>query len=53
MHKKWADAPVEVDLTALWRSLGVERRADGSMRYDDSAPLAEVRRAITDPKQNP
>jgi hypothetical protein len=53
MYKKWADAPVEVDLPALWRSLGVEKRADGSMRYDDAAPLAEVRRAITDPKQNP
>jgi hypothetical protein len=39
------DAPVQVDLGALWRKLGVVREA-GGIRYDDAAPLAAVRRAI-------
>jgi hypothetical protein len=39
------DAPVQVDLPALWRKLGVALEA-GRIRYDDDAPLANVRRAI-------
>jgi hypothetical protein len=39
------DAPVQVDLDALWRKLGVVRDA-GGIRYDDTAPLSGVRRAI-------
>ena len=34
------------DLQELWRRLGV-RRVQGKIAYDDSAALAEVRRAIT------
>ena len=37
-----------VDLDALWRQLGVEVR-DGSVSFDDSAPLADVRKAIMSP----
>lgn len=39
------DAPVQVDLGALWRKLGVALEA-GAIRYDDTAPLASVRRAL-------
>ena len=39
------DQPVRVDLSGLWRKLGVALKA-GEIRYDDSAPLASVRRAI-------
>jgi hypothetical protein len=38
----------QVDLKALAARLGV---ADG--HFDDTAPLAAIRRSITDPKQNP
>ncbi|MBL8710794.1 MAG: hypothetical protein JNL25_16495 [Rhodospirillaceae bacterium] len=34
------------DLDALWRDLGVGVDADGSIRYEDAAPLAWVRRSI-------
>jgi hypothetical protein len=39
------DAPVQVDLGALWRKLGVALAA-GAIRYDDTAPLAGVRRVL-------
>lgn len=39
------DAPLQVDLAALWRRLGVAREANG-IRFDDAAPLAGVRRAL-------
>ena len=39
-----ASAPVDLDAT--WRRLGVEARA-GGVSFDDGAPLAAVRRAIT------
>jgi predicted metalloprotease with PDZ domain len=35
----------EVDLPGLWARLGVQR-ADQTLRFDDDAPLAAVRRAI-------
>jgi hypothetical protein len=38
-------APVTIDLDALWLRLGVALEGD-RVRYDDSAPLAHVRRAI-------
>jgi hypothetical protein len=40
--------PSPVDLEALWRQLGVEERG-GSVVLDDSAPLADVRKAIMSP----
>lgn len=39
-------APVDVDLADLWRQLGVSMNG-GSVSFDESAPLAEIRRAIT------
>jgi hypothetical protein len=40
--------PVHTDLTDLWRQLGVERK-DGVVTFDDHAPLAGIRKAITVP----
>ncbi len=42
-HLGPADPP---DLDALWAQLGVSMAADGTIAYDDSAPLAAVRDAI-------
>jgi len=42
--------PVMVDLPDLWKRLGVVRR-DGEVTFDDSAPLAKIRHAIT-PEQH-
>ena len=41
-------APAAPDLDRLWHELGVERRA-GTLVFDDSAPLAAIREAITRP----
>jgi hypothetical protein len=45
LYAKYGDAPVTPDLAQLWSRLGVERDGD-SVRLDDSAPLAAIRRAI-------
>ncbi|MEX2296539.1 MAG: hypothetical protein WD715_03940 [Dongiaceae bacterium] len=34
------------DLAALWTKLGVSMQEDGTIVYDDTAPLADVREAI-------
>ncbi|HEU5282894.1 MAG TPA: hypothetical protein VFU53_03720 [Burkholderiales bacterium] len=49
LSKLYADmraTPVQVDLDDLWRQLGVRVREDDIV-FDDDAPLAAVRRAIT------
>jgi predicted metalloprotease with PDZ domain len=46
LRKKMGATAVTVDLDALWKSLGVAE-IDGKMVYDEGAPLASVRRAIT------
>ena len=46
MYAKWKDNPVTVDLVKLWAELGVRAAGDG-VEFDDKAPLAGVRRAIT------
>ena len=49
LYAKWKDQPVEVDLTSMWKELGIV--ADGkSVRLVDDAPVAAVRRAITAPR---
>lgn len=45
LYMSWRATPVDPDLTALWRSLGVEVRG-AEMRFDDDAPLARIRQAI-------
>jgi len=45
LYAEWKDKPVQVDLAAMWKQLGVE--ADGAtVRLRDDAPLASIRRAI-------
>lgn len=45
LYVQWKDKPVEVDLAAMWKKLGVE--PDGaSVHLDDAAPMASIRRAI-------
>jgi hypothetical protein len=46
LYTRMKDKPVTVDLDNLWTQLGV--RSDGaSVRFDDNATLAAIRRAIT------
>ncbi|WP_260705427.1 gluzincin family metallopeptidase [Edaphobacter flagellatus] len=45
MYAKWSDAPVRVDLDALWKELGVRRVGEG-VELDATAPLAAVRDGI-------
>jgi hypothetical protein len=47
LYNKMKDRPVEVDLRALWKQLGL--RVNGrSVSFDNQAPLAATRAAITD-----
>jgi len=46
LYAQMKDRPLDVDLDALWRQLGV-RLSGGEIRFDDNAPLAAIRRAIT------
>jgi predicted metalloprotease with PDZ domain len=46
VYERLALAPGRVDLDAMWRDLGVSI-ANGAVSYDDAAPSAAVRRAIT------
>jgi hypothetical protein len=48
MYNQMRDTPKAMDLGALWKELGVEETADG-VRFNDSAPLAKIRQAITAP----
>jgi len=48
LYGKMKASPAPVDLDALWKELGVERR-NGKIAFDDAAPLAAIRRAITQP----
>lgn len=46
LYKQMGSAPKPVDLDDLWKQLGIEQTPTG-VRFDDKAPLAEVRVAIT------
>jgi hypothetical protein len=45
-YARMGEAPYRADLPALWKSLGVERRG-GDLVFDDDAPRASLRRALT------
>jgi hypothetical protein len=48
LYLKMKDQPMKVDLPDLWKQLGIE--SDGkTVRLIEDAPLAAIRRAITDP----
>ena len=46
LYDQMKDTPVNVDLTGLWRQLGVSVSGT-SVSFDDDAPLASIRSAIT------
>ena len=46
LYEEMGSQPVMVDLGALWRQLGIKRHGN-SVIFDDTAPLASVRKAIT------
>jgi hypothetical protein len=48
LHDQWGSKPVAPDLDALWRDLGLKPH-DGGLDFDDTAPLASIRKAITEP----
>ncbi len=45
LYSEAKDKPMEVDLDAMWKQLGVERR-DGVTTFNERAPMAAVRRSI-------
>jgi hypothetical protein len=62
LYAQWKDAPVRYDLPALWTQLGIlsnPKAVDpngsnfGGITFISTAPLADIREAITKPKQNP
>jgi hypothetical protein len=46
LHARMGSAPVEIDLPALFRQLGVNMRGR-TIAFNETAPLAAVRRAMT------
>jgi hypothetical protein len=46
LHNEMGPKPVTPDLAALWRDLGLRPRGE-ALEFDDSAPLAAIRKAIT------
>jgi len=48
LYAQMKDSPFPVDLDKLWASLGLRVTADG-IAFDDNAPLAAVRQALTRP----
>jgi hypothetical protein len=48
LYQQMKATAVPTDLGELWRRLGVQVR-NGAVTFDDSAPLAETRKAITAP----
>lgn len=48
LYDRMKATPVTPDLAQLWKDLGVDRQGERVV-FDDSAPLASIRRAITAP----
>jgi len=49
LYKEMRDKPDPIDLDQLWKKLGVAWK-DGALVFDDKAPEANVRKAITAPR---
>jgi len=47
LYHAMREKPDPVDFPAMWKQLGIHRAQDGSVQFDASAPLADVRTAIT------
>ena len=50
LYDRQARAAGTTDLPALWSRLGVRNSPDGSVTFDDEAPLAWIRRRVTGPR---
>jgi hypothetical protein len=50
LYNRMKATPVQFDLDDLWRKLGVEVN-NGVVTFDDKAPLAKTRKAITEPRK--
>ena len=48
LYNQMKATPVDPDLNALWKRLGVEVD-HGTVKYNDRAPLAKIRKSITQP----
>lgn len=49
LYQDWKDKPVTVDLEKLWQDMGI-RWTNRAVEFDDSAPEAQIRKAITAPR---
>jgi len=49
LHDEMGPKPVTPDLAALWRDLGLKAQGE-SLAFDDTAPLAAIRKSITEPR---
>jgi hypothetical protein len=49
LHNEMGSKTVTPDLAALWRDLGLRPQGE-SLEFDDTAPLAAIRKAITAPR---
>ena len=47
LYEQMKDQPVNVDLAAVWKELGVVNEG-GTIQFRDDAPLAAVRKSVTD-----
>jgi hypothetical protein len=52
LYQRWKDTPVNVNLDQLWSELGVLPGVHG-VEFDNEAPLAQIRRAITSRPSQP
>jgi hypothetical protein len=50
LHQQMGPKPVAPDLDGLWRDLGL-RLQGGNVEFDDTAPLAAIRKAITETRK--
>jgi hypothetical protein len=50
LYRRMKDTPVEIDLDDLWRKLGIQV-TNGVVSFNDKAPLAHIRKAITVPRK--
>jgi hypothetical protein len=50
LHAQMGPKPVAPDLDGLWRDLGLKSQG-GSVEFDDTAPLATIRKAITEARK--
>jgi hypothetical protein len=48
LYNQMRDKPAPVDLDQLWKKLGIAMK-DGAVTFDDKAPEANIRKAITAP----